>query len=195
VPENDAKPIQFIPWDLNEAFGGFGMGMTPQMQAQLSLTHPHAGENRLIERLMATPRFKERYFRIVGELSGGAFATAAMTTRIDAIAKLTTDAQAEEKQAGIAVGPPNRGGPGGPGMNGGPGGGGPGGARGPGGMMAGGPRIKPDLKTFVAERNVSIADQLAGRSTGQAPTNMRMPGGGGAGGRGGGFGGPPPARD
>jgi hypothetical protein len=51
----DAGAIQFIPWDLNEAFGGFGMGMTPQTQQQLSLLHPHAGQNRLIERVLATP--------------------------------------------------------------------------------------------------------------------------------------------
>ena len=69
--------------------------------------------------------------------------------------------------------------PGGPGGgNAGPGPNGnfnsrPGGPGGPGG----GPRIKPDLKPFVAARDQSIADQLAGNSKGQIPTNMRGPGG------------------
>jgi spore coat protein H len=98
VPGDDAKPIQFIPWDLNEAFGGFGMAMTSQAQTQLSLTHPHGGENKLVERLLAIPRYKERYFQIVRDLSAGAFATATMAARIDGSQSLTAAAQAEEKQ-------------------------------------------------------------------------------------------------
>ncbi len=108
--------IQFIPWDLNEAFGGFGMSNSTQLPLQLSLTHPHAGENKLIQRLLATPRFAERYKKIVSDLAAGPFSVATMNDRIDAIAKRTADARTEEKKSGIAVGFPGPGGPGGPGM-------------------------------------------------------------------------------
>ena len=52
--------------------------------------------------------------------------------------------------------------------------------------MPGGRPAKPELKPFVAARNQSIADQLAGKTNGEIPANNRMPGGGP---RGGGFGG------
>jgi spore coat protein CotH len=254
VPEK-LSPIKFIPWDLNEAFGGFGMGMTPTTQLQLSLVHAYAGENKIIERILAIPRFKQQYFKIVRELAAGAFSVPAMNARIDALAQLTADLMAQEKKDGLTVGQP--GGPGGPG--GGPRGGqgfGPGGGRpgdqgdfgpgpgrpgdngprggqgdfvpgpgsppgdgprpddvgprddgprtgngfargqmrnGPGGMPGGpgGRPAKPELKPFVAARNQSIADQLAGKTTGQIPPNNRMPGGGP---RGGAFGGNPQPR-
>lgn len=286
--------IQFIPWDLNEAFGGFGMGTTPTTQLQLSLVHAYAGENQLIQRILAIPRFKQQYFKIVRELAAGAFSIPAMNARIDALTKLTSELMAQEKKDGLSVGQP--GGPGGPdgvrggqgfnpgngggrpggqgdfgpgngggrpgdfdpggfgpgnsrpvdnGPRGGPGGFGPGpggppgdgpqpndapreggpqdGPRGgepgngrpgngpnaggngrgqmrngPGGNRAGGPRgrpAKPELKPFVAARNQSIADQLAGKTNGEIPANNRMPGGGGPGQRnGGGFGGNQPPR-
>ena len=272
VPEK-LRPMKFIPWDLNEAFGGFGMGTTATTQLQLSLVHAYAGENKLIERILAIPRFKQQYFKIVRELSAGAFSVPAMNARIDAMTKLTADLMAQEKKDGLSVGQPGGpGGPGGarggqgfgpgngggrpggqgdfgpgnggrpgdngpggfggnqrPGDNGprggqgdfgpGPGGppgdgpqdgppGGPGNGRpgfgpgdagpggngpnpggfargqmrgGPGGGMAGGPGgrpAKPELKPFVAARNQSIADQLAGKTTGEIPANNRMPGGG-----------------
>jgi spore coat protein CotH len=185
IPHKAAEPIQFIPWDLNECFGGFGMGNPPETQLQLSITHPYAGENKLIERLLALPRFNERYKKIITDLTtagGGAFAIETMNARIDALDKLTSDLRAEEKKAGINVGPPNfrPGGPGNP--PGADGNGGPGnfnnprpGFPGPGGGP--GPRIKPDLKPFIAARNQSITDQLAGNSKGQIPTNRRGPGG------------------
>jgi spore coat protein CotH len=175
VPAKASAHIQFIPWDLNEAFGGFGMGNPPQMQYELSITHPYAGENKLIERLLARPRFSERYRQIVSDLTTGPFAVEKMNVRIDALDKLTADLRAEEKKAGINVGPPTRG-PGGPGNFNGPGPNGRPGAPGggPGGL---GPRVKPDLKPFVVARDQSIADQLLGNSRGQIPASMRGPGG------------------
>jgi spore coat protein CotH len=148
IPEK-LGPIQFIPWDLNEAFGGFGMGMTSQMQVQLSLMHPHAGENKLIERVLALPRFKQRYQSIVRDLSADAFSVKVMNVRIDTIAKLTSDLLAQEKKDGLSVGQPG-GGPGrigggfgGPG--GGPNGGGPDGLGGTNrGPSDGGPGGNPD---------------------------------------------------
>src|SRR5262249_45818025 len=133
IPEK-LGPMQFIPWDLNEAFGGFGMGTTPAMQQQLSLVHPYAGENKLIERLLAVPRFKQQYFTIVGELAAGPFSVPAMNARIDAMSKLTAELMAEEKKAGLTVS-----GPGGPGGQGGGGGGGFGPGGNGGGRRDGGP--------------------------------------------------------
>ena len=179
VPEK-LGPIQFIPWDLNEAFGGFGMGMTPQTQQQLSLLHPHAGQNKLIERVLATPRFKRRYFAIIAELSNGAFAVPTMNARIDALASLTGPLIAEEKKANITVGPP-----GGGGMGGRPGGG-FGGGPSFGGPRDGQPRDGgpgPDGPSFGGPRN----DNNGGNPGRGGPNG---PGFGGPGGPGGGPGGP-----
>ena len=42
----------FIPWDLDFAFGRGPMGGTPAQQTDLSIQHPHSGENKLIDRLL-----------------------------------------------------------------------------------------------------------------------------------------------
>jgi spore coat protein H len=63
----------FMPWDLDLGFGGFAMYGTPQQMADLSLDHPHVGENKLIERLMAMPEFKAEYREQVRRLAEGAF--------------------------------------------------------------------------------------------------------------------------
>jgi hypothetical protein len=47
--------FHFLPWDLNEAFGGFFVAGTPAQQMDLSIAHPFGPRNRLFERLLASP--------------------------------------------------------------------------------------------------------------------------------------------
>ena len=62
----------FIPWDFNEAFGGHPMAGTRRDQAGWSILHPSAGENRLVDRVLANPEWAARYRRLVESLLVGA---------------------------------------------------------------------------------------------------------------------------
>lgn len=58
----------FIPWDLNLSFAGLVMGGTVDQLLELSMTHPHWDQNKLIDRILAIPKYRESYHRIVQEL-------------------------------------------------------------------------------------------------------------------------------
>ncbi len=53
--------LNWIPWDLNEAFGRFRMVGSEEQQIDLSIDHPYVGENRLIQRLLAIPEYRTNY--------------------------------------------------------------------------------------------------------------------------------------
>jgi hypothetical protein len=59
-PTEGGKAV-FIPWDLNEAFGGHPMAGPRQLQAELSALRPQASPNRLIERVLANPGWAAAY--------------------------------------------------------------------------------------------------------------------------------------
>lgn len=63
----------FIPWDLNLSFGGFGVVAPPAQQEDLSLWRPHVPPNRLIERIVSTEPFAQRYRQHVRALAGEVF--------------------------------------------------------------------------------------------------------------------------
>ena len=153
----------FFPWDLDLAMAAWPMGGPPDKQMDLSLLHPHVGEHRLIDRLLAMPEVKERYLGVIKELAVTSFSKHELLRGIDAIEQTTQAPIAQEAEAMAA-------------RNEGRGGfrlGRPGG-----GMGA------PDPRTFVEKRTESVAAQLAGRSKGYTPGNMMPPGFGGPGNRG-----------
>jgi hypothetical protein len=174
----DTDQFVFIPWDLDLAFGFFPMAGTGEQQADLSLSHPHTGDNKLIDRLLANKEANEKYQKILKEIAAKAFSAETLHKEIAAIESATKDALAREKVAvearkenggmrfgpggGGPGGPSGGGGPGGPGMGGG-GPGGPGG--GPGGMFG----QAMALDAFITKRIDSIANQFAGKSKGFVP--------------------------
>jgi spore coat protein H len=161
--------LVFLPWDMDLSLAGFPMAGSPDQQLDLSLTHPHVGQNKLIDRLLAMKPVNDKYQQILKELAAGAFSKERLLKDIDTIENATKDLKAKDAKAAAARNE------GGGGFMGGPGG--------PGGGMFG---RSPDLKTFVEKRTASIAAQLAGDSKGYTPTGGRGRGGpvGGPGGPG-----------
>jgi putative heme-binding domain-containing protein len=149
----------FLPGDLEFSLGNFALMGTADQQMDLSLTHPYAGENKLVDRLLAIKDVNEKYQKLLKELSEKTFTKEQLYKEIDAVEKVTKEPLAKEKKAVEArkEAPPAFGPPG-----------------------AAGPQA-PDLKTFVEKRTSSITDQLAGKSKGYVPAGFGFgpPGGGG----------------
>lgn len=144
----------YLPWDVDLTFAGFPMGATPDQQMDLSVLRPYAGEHKLIERLLAMKDVKEKYHKILTELSTSCFSKERLLKEIEAIQKVTKEPLARETKAAAArkerIG----------------------GFRSPGGMM----RRTPDLRTFVERRTESVATQLAGTRQGYVPPRPISPG-------------------
>ncbi len=152
----ETNKFVFIPWDMDLSLAGFPMAGGPEQQMDLSLNHPHAGENKLIDRLLAMKDVKEQYQKLLKELATTCFTKEKLLQDIEAIEKATKDILAREKKATDA-------------RKEGAGGFGP-----PGGGMFG---RSTDLRTFVAKRTESILAQLDGKSKGYVPTMGFGPGG------------------
>ena len=54
-------PVRFIPWDLNEAFGGHPGAGHRNVQAEFSILKPQVGANRLLERVLGNPEWASLY--------------------------------------------------------------------------------------------------------------------------------------
>jgi hypothetical protein len=167
----------FLPWDMDLSMGAFFLAGSAEQLQDLSISHPHVGENKLIERLLAWDEFDRTYRDRLRQLTESCFGDNGETTKnlpvVQAVLKEMISQEtkrAEDAQA--------KRGPGGFGFGFGPGPGGP-------NMFAG----QPPLETFLVKRRESIASQLAGKSKGRTPgMSFGPPGGGGPGGPGGGFG-------
>lgn len=168
----------FLPWDMDLSMGAFFMAGSAEQLQDLSISHPHVGENKLIDRLLGWDEFDKTYREHLRQLTEDCFGEKGQTTKSLPIVKAalneliaqetkrTADAQAARGPGGFGPFGP---GPGGPGMFGG----------------------QPPLETFLVKRRESITAQLAGKSKGKTPgMSFGPPGGGGPGGGpgGGGFG-------
>jgi hypothetical protein len=79
----ETQKVTWIPWDLNEAFGRFMMGGAPVHQIDLSIDQPHAGENKLIERLLAVP--EQQAYRKHLEQLAASFRSGQVRANLDAL--------------------------------------------------------------------------------------------------------------
>ena len=169
--------FQFIPWDLDRAFGNF---FSPNPE-QMSIQRAWAEDNRFLDRVMAVPAMKEAYLARMTEFQTSLFKPARFDALVDQVAAMIRPVVAEENPAKLPafdqavagkVEAPEGGGE--PGF----------------GRPLFGMRAKP-IKAFVRERYQSVADQLAGKSEGQplggGPGGPGGPGGRGRGGPGGGM--------
>ena len=152
--------ITFLPWDLDLSFGSWPMGGTPEQQSDLSISHPHTGQNRLIERLLAIKEYDGAYRQHLKRLMAGYFSVDRLGKDIETCEAVLKDIIAAEAKA-IAARKESRGfGPG------------------PGPMFG----QSVPLKSFVAKRVESVSTaQLAGRSQGHTPAGMGFGPGGGPG--------------
>jgi len=179
--------VMWLPWDLNEAFGRFRMGASVSDMIDLSVAHPYAGNDALLDRVLAVPRFRSMYEQECGELQQGAFEERSVIGFLESAAQVVAEVAAAEfnitKEAYLAnavgVGAVA----------------GVGGSRGEGrveggkgGMPQAGDfgRMRADqggmsLVEWTRKRVTSVRAQLAGEKEGVVPRGMRGPMGGGPG--------------
>lgn len=149
----------FIPWDLDLAFGAFTFYGNPEQLADLSLDHPHLGENKLIDRLLAMPDVKQAYRNELKRIAGELFTVEKLGAQLAEIEALAKEPLTREREAAKARKEGGGFGPSG------------------GAMFASLP-----LDAFIAKRTASVAAQLAGEKTCYVPrlANFGPPGGFGA---------------
>lgn len=157
----------FIPWDLDLSLATWPAAGTPEQLVDLSLLHPHAGDNRLIDRLLSLPRNKQRYLALIREQLAEVFTRKQLEARLESIEKQVAEPLAREQAAVESRNEPRR--PGGDGF-GGRGGFGAGGGFGGGGQY--GQSLPPRL--FIQRRLESIESQLAGQRSGFQPRPFGM---------------------
>jgi spore coat protein CotH len=158
------KKFVFIPWDLDLSLATWPAAGTPEQLVELSLAHPHAGKNLLIDRLFAIKAHKERYLEIVKDLVKTSFTREKLVKQLDEIEKALKAPMAREARA-VAARREGRGGGGPPGMGL--------------GMGQFGHSMPP--RRFIDKRLASVTSQLAGKSKGFEPRSIGFgpPGGGG----------------
>jgi spore coat protein CotH len=144
--------FRFLPWDLNLAFAN-NHRLEHQQAVQLSLLHPHAGEAKLIDRLLAVPQYKEKYLAIFQQCLARDFNAEKLLPRIDALQSVLTRADQAAAAAWAARWVGNTNAP----------------AR-PVPQLTGwdGKPAMP-LKDFVTQRVASIRAQLSGEAAGFIP--------------------------
>ncbi|HEV8604068.1 MAG TPA: CotH kinase family protein [Tepidisphaeraceae bacterium] len=75
----------FIPWDMNLAFAGFVWLGSPQELTNLSITHPHVADNKLIERLLAIDSMNQIYRHHLSDLLATVLSPEKLEKQIDDI--------------------------------------------------------------------------------------------------------------
>ena len=174
----ESNKFVLLPWDMDLSMGAFFMAGSAEQLQELSITHPHMGNNKLIDRLLAWDDFLKTYRNQLRKLTETCFGDEGLTTKslpvVQAALKEPIARDAKRAAAEQAARGPGGFGPG----RFGPGGGGPG--------MFG---SATGLETFLVKRRESVIAQLAGTSKGKAPGMSFGPGGpGGRGPGAGGFG-------
>lgn len=153
----------FIPWDLDLSLATWPAVGTPEQLVELSLDHPHAGQNKLLDRLFAITEHKDRYRAIIKELLATSFTRKRLQDLLAEIEKTIKEPMAKEAKA-VAARKEGRGG--GPGMGFG------------GGQF--GWSMPP--RRFIDKRLESVTAQLEGKAKGFEPKPFSFgppPGGGG----------------
>jgi spore coat protein H len=83
-----------MPWDMNLSFANYTSTGSPDQLVHLSLMHPHAGEMKLIDRLLAMPRYAEDYRGHIKRATDTFFSPQAMSARVDALQAVIARADA-----------------------------------------------------------------------------------------------------
>ena len=86
VDQADHK-VRLLPWDVNEAFGTFSMGTTPEKLAEWDITRPWTSNIPLLERLFTHKDFSKLYKEKLNELMKGPFSENNLYERVDIFTK------------------------------------------------------------------------------------------------------------
>lgn len=159
----------FIPWDLDLSMATWPAAGSPEQLVELSIHHPHAGANKLIDRLFANDEHKLRYLAIIKDLTATSFTKQHLLESLEEMETSLKEPMASEAKA-VAARKEGRGGT-------------------AFGMEFGGGQFGQSMppRRFIEKRTQSVAAQLTGLAKGFEP----KPFGGGFGPPGGGFGPPP----
>lgn len=146
--------LNWLPWDLDLSLAGYFFCGTPPERIALSVDQPSSIADRLIRRVLAVPRFRERYHELMKKFLRTCFQRDRVFARIDELAEIIRAPVMEEQStspaefdysidgrkpfAGAAGSEPKR------------------------RWMV----IEPGLKLFVAKRIESVEAQLAGKQAG-----------------------------
>jgi len=142
----------FMPWDLDLALAGFPFLFSPEVQIDLSLTHPYAGECKLADRLLAIKDVSEAYLKVLRNLVATCFTKERLLKDIEAVDGATKEIIARETKSTVA-------------------------RKEPAGIDFGAFSRVPDLRTFADKRIASVTAQIEGKSKGQIPPAMPAFGG------------------
>ena len=174
-PRGDGKTM-FIPWDLNESFGGHPGAGSRWAQAEFSVLKPQSENIRVIGRVLANPEFAAVYRREVAALLTNAFnpdrlrADAVRIARVTQASVFAESSRAKSAFERSALGLTNRvtAAEPRPGREGEPRAGGP-----------DAPMMRDDMAfaEWVRLRADNVAAELAGQRTGTSPPMTRGPGG------------------
>ena len=82
--------LRMLPWDLNETFGTFTMGRSPEILVKWDIDRPWISKRRLSERLFETESFRKRYRTAVAKLMKEHFTEEKLFERIDTFEKAIT---------------------------------------------------------------------------------------------------------
>jgi spore coat protein H len=86
----------FIPWDLDHSWGEFPFIGTREQREHASVWHPWVGENRFLEKMLATELFRQRYRRELERLRETAFVPEHLGARVAELATVVRPFIAEE---------------------------------------------------------------------------------------------------
>ncbi len=89
----------FIPWDLDLSLATWPAVGTPEQLVQLSIEHPHAGQNKLLDRILAVGEYKEQYLSIVKKMNATNFTSGRQLDILEQIQPLLKEPLAKEKQS------------------------------------------------------------------------------------------------
>lgn len=150
--------FSFVPWDLDQAFGGFALIGTQEQRERLDIDHPWVGRNRFLERVTGVKSFRDLYRARLAEYQTNLFSPARLSAEVDRLAALIRPAVVDEGAAKasrfdrVAAGQQVT----------------PTGANGeiPSAELPVASDVPKPIKSFVQARHASIAGQLSGRQPG-----------------------------
>lgn len=135
--------FHMMPWDVNLSFANYSASTTEQAY-HLSVFKPHTGAARIIDRVLAIPKFRAYYRGRIERAVNSTINPAEFFPRIEALEAFQAGVEAQFPPTSI-----------------------------PGPVMGWRSQPAPPLRTFVTRRVESIRNQLAGETDGFTPGQRR----------------------
>ncbi len=93
--DSETGRFGFSPWDLDHSWGEFPFVGDADQRERASLFHPWVGRKRFLERMLATPGFRDRYRQELTRILDSLFIPDRLDRRIDELAAVVRPAIAE----------------------------------------------------------------------------------------------------